>query len=49
MSDSLDLIVLMKGIKGLVFQHNDTNYLYTGMRSYLRGFLNLHQEGMTVI
>ena len=48
MSESLDLIAPMKGIKGLVFRHNDTKYFYMGIRSSLRGFLYLHQGGMTV-
>ena len=42
MSESSDLITLMKGIKGLVFRNNDTEFFYIGMRSALRGFLNLH-------
>ena len=45
MSESSDLITLMKGIKGLVFRNNDTEFFYIGMRSALRGFLNLHQGG----
>ena len=48
MSESLYLIALMKGIKGLIFRNDDTKYLYMGMRSDLHGFLNLHQGGMTV-
>ena len=48
MSESSDLIALMKGIKGLILWHDDTEYFYMGMRSSLRGFLNLHQGGVTV-
>ena len=48
MLESLDLIALMKGIKVLIFRHNDTKYFYMGMHSALCGFLNLHQGGMTV-
>ena len=45
-SEKYDLIVRMKGIKGLIFKHDDAKYFYTGMRSALRGFLNLCQGGM---
>ena len=38
----------MKGIKGLIFKHYNAKYFYTGMRSELRDFLDLHQEGMLV-
>ena len=48
MSESSDLIALMKGIKGLIFRYYDTGYFYMGMRLDLCGFLNLHQGGMTV-
>ena len=48
MLDSSDLIALMKGIKGLNFRHGDTKNFYMGMRSDLRGFLNLYQRGVTV-
>ena len=48
MSESLVLIDLMKGIKGLILWHDNTKCFYMGMRSYLRRFLNLHQVGMTV-
>ena len=43
-----DIIVLMKGIKGLIFKHADADYLYTRMRSALRAFLNLQQGGIFV-
>ena len=36
----------MTVIKGLIFKQNDAEYFYTGMRSELRGFLNLHQGEM---
>ena len=36
MPESLDLISLMKGIKGFVFRHDDTKYFYIGMRLSLR-------------
>ena len=49
MSERSELIALMKGVKGLIFLHNYTDYLYMGMRSDLHGFLNLHQGGMTVM
>ena len=39
----------MKGIKGITFIHDDTEYFYTGMRSALRGFLKLHQRGMNMM
>ena len=45
MLESSDLIALMKSIKGLIFRHDGTEYFYMGMRSSLRGFLNLHQGG----
>ena len=48
MLESSEMISLMKGIKGIIFQNNDTDYFYTGMCSDLRGFLNLHQGGVTV-
>ena len=48
MLESLELIALMKGIKGLILRHENTEYLYMGIRSSLRGFLNLHQGGTTV-
>ena len=44
-SESLDLIALMKGIKGLVFRHDKTKYFNMGMRSDLLRFLNLNQGG----
>ena len=48
MLESSDQIALMKGIKGLIFCHDDTEYFYTGMHLDLRGFLNLNQVGMTM-
>ena len=39
----------MKRIKGIIFKHDNTEYFYTGMRSDLRGFLNLHQGGMNLM
>ena len=47
--ENSDLIVLVKGIKGLLFKHDNGEYCYTGIRSALRGFPNLHQGRMTVI
>ena len=38
----------MKGIKSLILKHDGAKYLFTGMCSALRGFLNLHQGGMLV-
>ena len=38
----------MKGITGLIFKIFDAKYFYTGMRSALRVFMNLHQGEMTV-
>ena len=43
-----DLISFMKGITGLIFKNVDAKYFYTGMRSALRVFMNLHQGEMTV-
>ena len=48
MLESSDLLSPMKVIEVLVFRHDDTKYFYMGMRSDLRGFLNLHQGGVTV-
>ena len=31
-SENSDMIVLIKGIKGLIFKHDNTEYFYTGMR-----------------
>ena len=45
-SENSGLIVLMKGIKGLIFKHDYTEYFFTGMRLTLRVFLNLHQGGI---
>ena len=39
---------MVKGIKGLIFRHDDTKYFYMGMRLDLYGFLNLHQRGATM-
>ena len=39
---------MVKGIKGLIFRHDDTKYFYMGMCSDLHGFLNLYQGGVTV-
>ena len=47
-SENSNIIFLVKGIKGLIFKHKNVNYLYTGIRSTLRGFLNLHQGVMLV-
>ena len=38
----------MKGIKVLIFRHDDTKYFYMGMHSDLHIFLDLHQGGMSV-
>ena len=38
----------MKGINGLIFKHDDTEYFYTVMQSALCRFLNIHQGGVTV-
>ena len=48
MPDNLDLIALVKGIKGLIFKHDDAEYFYIRTRSALRGFLKLHQGGATM-
>ena len=48
MPDSSEPISLMKGIKGLIFRHDDTDYFYMGMRSALCGFLNLHKGGIAM-
>ena len=47
-SENSDLIVRMKGIKGLIFKHDNAKYLYMGMRLALRGFLNIWQVVMSV-
>ena len=46
--ENADQIILVKGIKGLIFKHDVAEYFCTGMRSALRGFLDLHQGGMSV-
>ena len=46
--ENLDLIDLIKGIKGLFLRHDDTGYFYIRMRSALQGFLNMQEVGMTI-
>ena len=45
-SENSGLIVLMKGIKGLIFKHDYTEDFFTGMQLTLRVFLILHQGGI---
>lgn len=49
MSEISDLIDLMKGFKVLIFRNDDTEHFYMGTRLALRGLLNLHQVGMTMM
>ena len=49
MSENWYFISLMKGIKRIIFKHNNTDYLYTGMWLKLSELPNLYQVGMTVI
>ena len=48
MSENLYMIALMKEIKGLILNHDNMEYFYTGMQPSLRGFLDLQQGRMTV-
>ena len=41
MSKNSGMISLMKGIKGLIFKHDNTEYFCTSMRLDIHVFLNL--------
>ena len=48
MLENYYLITLVKGIKGLIFKLDNTEYFYTGIWSALWRFLNLPQVGMAI-